>query len=178
MLERGQDRLEGLLRRRPRDHGDAVLVIGQGLEGGELGRQQARGHEVPLTVGHALLEFLGLGEQVDEEDPAPRAGEQVAVGALERGAGDDSPDTVGGAITHPVAHGLQPGPAVLVGQGDAAAHLVDIGLGMEVVGLGDGPAQCVVKVECGRGLAAAGDPHEDEVLDGSAHVCSLMTPLS
>ena len=84
LLEGSEDRLEGLLRRRLRDHGDPVLVVGQGLEGGELGRQQARGHEVPLAVGHALLELLGLGEQVDEEDPALRAGEQVAVGALER----------------------------------------------------------------------------------------------
>ena len=125
---------------------------------------------MPLAVGHALLELIGLSEQVDEEDPALRTGEQVAIGALERRAGDDRLDVLGSTLAHPVAHGLQPGPAILVGQRDAAAHLVDIGPGVEVVGLGDGPAQCVVKVECGRGLAAAGDPHEDEVLDGSAHV--------
>ena len=129
-------------------------------------------------MSHALLELIGLGKQMNEEDSALRAGEQVAIGALERGTGDDRLDAVGGALAHPVAHGLQPGPAVLVGQGDAAAHLVDVDLGVEVVGLGDRPPQCVVKVERGRGLAAAGDSHENEVLNGSAHICSLMTPLS
>ena len=178
MLERGQDRLEGLLRRRPRDHGDAVLVIGQGLEGGELGRQQARGHEVPLTVGHALLEFLGLGEQVDEEDPAPRAGEQVAVGALERGAGDDSPDTVGARSLIQSRMDSNQGQRSSSVRAMPRLILSMLTLGWKIVGLGDGPPQCVVKIERGRGLAAAGDSHEDEVLNGSAHICSSMTPLS
>ena len=133
---------------------------------------------MPLTMSHALLELIGLGKQMNEEDSPLRAGEQVAIGALERRTGDDRLDAVCGALAHPVAHGLQPGPAVLVGQGDAAAHLVDVDLGVEVVGLGDRPPQCVVKVERGRGLAAAGHSHEDEVLNGSAHICSLMTPLS
>ena len=131
-----------------------------------------------LALGHALTQFVGLRDQVDEEDSTISAGQEIPVGALERGAGDDRLDALGGARAHPIAHGFQPRPPVLVGQGDAPAHLGDVGGGVELVGLGDGPAEGPVKVVGGGGLAAAGHAHEDEVLNRAVHALSLMTSLS
>ena len=78
-----------MLEGNPRDHGDAVLVVGQGLEVGELRGQEGGGHEVPLPALHALVQGVLVGDQVDEEDAPVRAGQKVPVGALEGGAGDD-----------------------------------------------------------------------------------------
>jgi len=177
-LEGGEDRLEGLLGGGAGDHGDAVFVVGQGLEVGELRGQEGGGHEVPLTAPHALVQGGLVGDQVDEEDAPVRAGQQVPVGALEGGAGDDGPRPAVRLLAHPGAQRLQPRPAVLVGQGRSPAHLGDIDLGVEVVRLGDGPSQGVVEIDRGGGLPASGDPHEHEMVNGLLHDPLLVTSSS
>src|SRR5690606_21941707 len=80
----GEDLLDDLLGRGGDVESEAGVVVGQGLERGELRRQERRGHEVPAAVLHALAEQLGAAVEVDEADAAVRGPQQVAVGPLER----------------------------------------------------------------------------------------------
>src|SRR6478609_8626009 len=169
-LGAGEDRVRQLLRRGGDVERVAVLVVGQGLERGELGVEERRRHEVAGTVRHALGEQLGGAREVDEaHGPAGRA-QQVAVRALERRARADTRAAGVGLRAQPVADGLEPGPAVVVRERRARGHLVDVRLRVELVGLGVRDAEAVREQRGHGGLARARDAHDDEVLGGGNRV--------
>src|SRR5487761_1960940 len=105
------------------------------------------------------------GLRTAEEDNAGVASamhEHVAVGALERGAGDHG---VPAALADPVdlvGDSLQPWPAVLVGEGPAGAHLGDIARGVKPVAVLISPVQPFGEPGRDRAFAGSGDPHHDQ----------------
>jgi hypothetical protein len=111
----------------------AALAVVERFERADLRRQQRGRHEVAAARLHALADQLGVAGEVHEAHVALRAVEQVAVAALEGRAGDDGAAAGAGLAAHPVAHGLEPGPAVVVGEGRAGGHLRDVRLGVELV---------------------------------------------
>jgi DNA-binding FadR family transcriptional regulator len=123
---------------------------------------------------HALEDQLGVAGEVHEAHVALRAVEQVAVGALEGRAGDDGAAAGAGLAAHPVAHGLEPGPAVVVGEGRAGGHLRDVRGRVELVRLREGPAEPLGEGGGDRGLAGSGDPHHHDVAGLCGHADSFV----
>ena len=88
--------------------------------------------------------------------------ENVAIGALQRRAGDHG---VLAGLADPVdlvGDRLQPGPAILIGERMAGAHLVDIAFGMKPVAILEGPAQAFGQLFGDGALAGAGHAHDDQ----------------
>ena len=148
----------------------ASSSVGQRFQGGQLAGQERGRHEVAFAALHALADQVGAAVEVDEQHPALRLGEQLAVALLERGAGEDGALAGRGLGGHPVLDLLQPGPAVLVLQGNALGHLVDVGLRVELVRLGAGPAKLLGQGRRDGGLAGAGNAHHHQVRGWILHV--------
>src|SRR6476620_4119566 len=64
--------------------------------------------------------------QIDETDVGPIPDQNIAVAALQGGARDDAMSTRAARLVDPVGDRMQPGPTVLVGEWNAAVHLVDV----------------------------------------------------
>ena len=75
----------------------------------------------------------------DDADIASVMHEHVAVGALQRGAGDHGMPAGPADPVDLIGDRLQPGPAVLVGEGMAGAHLGDVARGVKPVAILEGP---------------------------------------
>ena len=73
-----------------------------------------------------------------------------------------------------LAQGAQPVGAVVVGERNALLHLVDVALGVKVVALDQRQAQRLRQALAHGRLAAAGDPHHDEVQAHEARPRSSM----
>lgn len=86
---------------------------------------------------------------------------QGPVVPAQRGARHDGRLATALLCGHPVADDLQPRPAVLVGQRGAAAHLRDVGLGMQGVALGELPSEGGGQALRHRRLPTPGDTHDD-----------------
>ena len=98
----------------------------------------------------------------DDADIVTSMHQNVAIGALQRGAGDHR---VFAGLANPVdlvGNRLQPGPAILVGQGMAGAHLGDVAGGMKPVAILEGPAQAFGQLFADGALAGAGHAHHDQ----------------
>src|SRR5690606_7065260 len=78
----------------------------------------------------------------------------------------------------PGGEDAQPGPAVLVGQGNPGGHLVDIDLGVVAVPLGEGPAQGLGNAGADGRLAAAGDAHHNQMLSCRGHQRLMLRAVS
>ena len=76
----------------------------------------------------------------DDADVAPSMHQDVAIGALQRGAGDHGALAGLADPVDLVGNRLQPGPAILVGQRLAGAHLGDIAGGVKPVAILVAPA--------------------------------------
>src|SRR6476620_7276086 len=97
-----------------------------------------------------------------EPDRGAVLAEQVAVDAAQRRARDHRGDARVLLLAHPVADEAQPRPAVLVGERDTAVHLLDVGLGMERVTLGEQPVHAHGDALGHCRLARSGDAHADD----------------
>src|SRR5262249_32287224 len=62
----------------------------------------------------------------------------------------------------PGGNAVQPGPAVLIGERQAAVHLLDVGRRVEPVALLEDPVQPVCEHRRNRTLAAARDAHHHD----------------
>ena len=71
------------------DH-DRPLVGAGLLQGRELAVEQAERHEVLVPRRHPLMDQLARTLQVDQPDFGPVADQDVAIGTLQRRAGDDA----------------------------------------------------------------------------------------
>ena len=107
----------------------------------ELAGQQARRHEMTFSRGEPARDQFLRAVEKDDADILASMHEDVAIGALQRGAGDHG---VLAGLADPVdlgGDGLQPGPAILVGQRLAGAHLGDVAGGVKPVAILVSPAQ-------------------------------------
>src|SRR5262249_6409623 len=110
-----------------RDRDDDGVLIGLRLfERGELARKQRRWHEMAVTRGNPARDQVLAPFEIDETHVRALIDENVAIGTLERGAGDDTMIAGFARRVDPGGNGLEPGPAVLVGERDAAVHLLDV----------------------------------------------------
>jgi hypothetical protein len=94
---------------------------------------------VPLPGGHPVAEQLARAAQVDEDDVV--LAQDVAVPALEGRAGDDAGHAGQGVLDDPRRHRVEPGCPVVVVEGRPGRHLRDVLVGVQVVALGEVPAE-------------------------------------
>src|SRR5271168_269356 len=79
--------------------------------------------------------------EVDQTDVCTITDKNIAVAALQRGTCDDIMSTRTTRLIDPGGDRVQPGPPILVGERNAAVHLVDVGSGMEPIGVLEFPLQ-------------------------------------
>src|SRR6266404_8448638 len=123
-----------------------------------------------LPLGKAACDQILRALEIDDADILPSMHEDIAIGALKRGAGDHS---VPAGLADPVdliGDRLQPRPAIFVGQGLAGAHLGDIARGMKLVAILEAPAQSVGQFFPDSALARTGHAHRDKRARRSADV--------
>ena len=109
----------------------------------------------------SAISFLAALQEDEAHILAP-AQQNVAIGVLQRRAGDDD---VLAAVAHPrdlVGDGVEPGPAVLVGEGMAGLHLGDIAGGVKAVAVLEPPAEPLAEGFRDRALARARHAHHDQ----------------
>src|SRR5580704_16165140 len=88
------------------------MFIGLGLlEGGELAVEQRRRHEVAVAGREPPRDEVAVAFQKDDADRAA-TGENIAIGALERRAGDDAVVAGVTGCIDPGGDAVEPGPAV------------------------------------------------------------------
>src|SRR4051812_37551044 len=88
--------------------------------------------------------------------------EHVAVLALQGRAGDDDVASRLLVLADPGGQAAQPGPAVVVVERNPGPHLLDVGGRVEIVALGELPAQPVDETGGDGRLAGAADAHDDD----------------
>ena len=141
------------------------------LQGGQLGVQQTRWHEVSGPLPQALLQQLPVTMQVHEDRVGGRTADQVPVTAAQRGAADHQGL---GRLCGGPQHGTdlaQPGLAVGVVQRGTRAHLGDVRLRVQGVPVGELPTEALGQQLTHGGLAAAGDPHDHHAPRRRHHGC-------
>src|SRR5262249_17941880 len=99
--------------RNDRDH-DRVLVRLRFFECRELAGEQRWWHEMPVACRQPARDQVPLALQVDDADIATLANQDIAIGALERRAGDGAMISDAPGRVDPGGNAMQPGPAVLV----------------------------------------------------------------
>ena len=141
---------------------DRPFVGGRLLERGELAVEQLRRHEMIGARGDAARDEILIALEIDQPDVLPLADENVAIGPLERRAGDDAMIAGAPRGVDPIGDGMQPGPAILVGERLAMVHLLDVSFGMKPVAVFVKPVQTMREHGADRALARAGNAHHDE----------------
>src|SRR5580704_11772212 len=96
-----------------------------------------------VTGGKAARDQVLLALEVDQPHVGAVADENIAVAPLERRAWDDAVPTRMAGLIDPGGDRLQPRPAILVSERNAAVHLVDIGRGVKPIGILELPMQTV-----------------------------------
>ena len=94
-----------------------------------------------VPAGQVFGDEVPAAAKIDEPDFRPVADDDLAVGSLERRAGDDAGLLLGALPVDPGRDALEPGLAVRIGQRNSGMHLGDVCLGMEGVALLEGPAE-------------------------------------
>src|SRR5437764_11972695 len=110
-----------------------MLVRRRRLQRLELAGQQPRWHEVTPAGGEPARDQRFGAVEEDDANVTASMDEDVAIGALERRAGDHGALASPAGAVNLVGNGLQPGPAVLVGEGMACGHLGDVTGGVKPV---------------------------------------------
>src|SRR5581483_12060743 len=86
----------------------------------------------------------------------------IAIRLLERRAGNDCGLPVAQEAFNQLPQRRQPGGAVCISQGNPAPHLLDIRLRMKIVSVVECPTRLTSQERSDRGLARAGNAHEDQ----------------
>ena len=110
----------------------------------ELGLQQRGRHEV-VARRHPLEQHPLVTGEVDEARRLAAAAQHLAVGPPERRAAHQRRASRGVVLTGPRGERPEPRQPVLVGQRVAGRHLGDVGLRVEVVALGEVPAEPLLR---------------------------------
>src|SRR5580700_7642887 len=111
--------------RRNRDH-DRPFVRGRLFQRRELAVEQRRRHEMVVAGGNAPRDQFAVALEENQPHVAPLADQNIAIGALERRAGDDAVVAGAARFVDPGGDGAQPRPAIFVGQRLAVVHFLDV----------------------------------------------------
>ena len=139
---------------------DAGLVGGEGFEGGVLGVNEAGWHEVAGPSLHPFNDDLPIACQVDEYEVEAGLPQLIAVDALESRARHDSAVTT--ALCQPGGDICQPGAPIVVAEGVSRSHLVDVGLGVEIVAVHEFHVQACGEHGSDVRLASSSHTHDND----------------
>ena len=156
------DVIDNLLNRGVDGNGDGVFVGAGRLQGLELALQQRRRHEMSFPRRQPACDQIVCAIEVDDAHVVAAMHQHVAIGALERRTGDYDMASTPADLVDFVGDGLQPGPAVLIGQRLSGAHLLHIGLRVKPVAVLIGPAKSFGQFLADRGFAGAGHAHHHD----------------
>jgi hypothetical protein len=112
--------------------------------------------------------------QVDEGQVGVAAAQQVAVVALEGGAGEHQADSLAARLGDLVAQHRKPAGAVVVVERRAGAHLGHIGGRMKSIALHIGGAKAMRQPLPDFALAATADAHDDVAAGRAGGRCCLV----
>src|SRR5215472_4917960 len=130
-----------------------MLIRRRRLQGLELTRQQSRRHEMALAQPEAVRNQFLRTVKVDELDVMSAVHQDIAIDPPQRRAAHHHVLAVGRGAVDLGSDRAQPGPAVLIGQGLARAHLGDVAGGMKSVGVLVAPANAICELLANRGFA-------------------------
>ena len=94
------------------------------LEGSELAVEHRRRHEVAVAGRKPPRDEVPVAFQKDDADVTAPTGENIAVGALERRAGDDAVIAGVTGCVDPGGDAVEPGPAVVICRCECANRLL------------------------------------------------------
>ncbi|MFZ0125120.1 MAG: hypothetical protein WAL48_13155 [Xanthobacteraceae bacterium] len=120
---------------------DRVFVEVGLLQDCELAVEEARRHKMLFAGGQARGNHRPVGVQVDDAHLRSPTGQEVAIAAPERRAGDDAGRAGLPPGVDPVCDLLQPGPPVAVIERMAGMHLGDVRRRMELVAFLERPVE-------------------------------------
>jgi hypothetical protein len=160
--KRGDDLVDKRCGRFSHPDGDGALLGCRLLEGGELARQQARRHEMAVARHQSRDDERLIALQIDEADIGPIADDDLPVAPFECRAGDDAVLFVAPPLVDLPGDRREPGNTVGVVERNAVLHLSDVAGAVEIVGIGERPAQTPGQHGADRGLAATGDDHDHD----------------
>src|SRR6516164_8900515 len=147
-----------------------MLVAVRRLQRLELALQKFGRHEMTLAPAQALRDQGLRTVEVNDSDVVSSVYENVAVDPAQRRAGDHRVHARATQAIDLAGNRAQPGPAVLVGQGLAGAHLGDVAGGVEFVAVLVEPAQAFGQCLADGALARSGYAHHDE---GAQRACDI-----
>ncbi|MCY1309622.1 hypothetical protein D9M70_597320 [compost metagenome] len=124
---------------------------------------------MPGAAGDPLRGRSRRQLQEHHAESGHRAAQALAIAALEGGAGEHRLPAGSDRLAQLVAQGIQPAGAVLVVQRDAGAHLANVFRGVECIAFDDAGAALPADRLGDAGLAATGDAHDHECIDGGKH---------
>src|SRR5262249_23730169 len=130
----------------------------------ELAADQARRHEMTRAVLETRLGDLegDVQKQEPKVGPGGHGANAIAIAAAQRRTGNRDPFPIARTVGKRCTDALEPGPAVLVGQRFAPAHLSDVGGWMEIVAVNEGNPEALGQFGPDRGFARSGHSHYDE----------------
>lgn len=138
--------------------GGMGLLGAERFEGGQLGVEQIRGHELVITAGQVGGDDITRSVEVDEHERGCRGAQQVPVGAFEGGAGDDRGWGAGCFDSDAV----EPGCPILIRERHTGAHLRFVGSGVKVVSVDERAIEDLRHLRAEDGFAGSRDTHDDE----------------
>src|SRR6185312_4871050 len=117
-------------------------------------------HEMPGSAGLSATDYLRWPAQMQKTDLWAVLAQLIPVLAFECRAAHHA--ALPAMVCQPVADGVQPRVAVLVVERVTGRHLGDVGLRMEIVGVGERYTQALRQC-CPNGrLAGARHPHNND----------------
>src|SRR5262245_6839374 len=120
------------------------------LKGIDLALQQACRHEMAAAPCQALGDEVSAAVKVDEPYFRPITDDDLAIGSLERGAGNYPRLLVGTLNVDPSGHLLEPRLSVCVRERNSCLHLGNVCLRVKRVALLEAPAEARSQFSCYR----------------------------
>src|SRR5699024_4385449 len=111
-----------------------------------------------VAMGQVAGDDLTRSVEVDEDEFGRRLPQQIAVGALERRAGDDR----GRCACCLGGDAVEPRCSILIGELYTRAHLRRVRRGVEVVGVDEAVVESLCHLRAEDGLAGSRDTHDDQ----------------
>src|SRR5690606_30286471 len=168
LIERDDDAIGDIFYGRVDVDNNKPLILGRLLQFRDLAIAQSPRHEMLTSRRETARDQVLVAAQVDDAGVAVALHENIAIGALERGAGHDHARAVRAPAADLRGDGVQPRPPVLVGQRDAGAHFIDAALGMETVAILDDPSQPPAQRARDDAFARSRHAHDDQRAKGGA----------
>jgi hypothetical protein len=156
------DRFDDFARMGNDGNGNRTFVGLRLFQGLELAVEERRGHEVIGARGEPAGNEIAVAFEENDAHVAPAADKNIAIGALERRAGNDAVLAVQSRRVDPLGNGAQLRPAIRVIERFAVMHLLDVRLRMEPVTVFVDPMKAMREHSGDGAFARPGDAHHDQ----------------